>query len=41
MREHGIDERIIRATASHGYGLTAVDVKPEHEMEKILFATMS
>ena len=38
MREHGIDERMIHATASHGYGLT-VDIKPEHEMEKVLFAT--
>lgn len=38
MRERGIDERIIHATVSHGYGLT-VDVKPEHEMEKVLFAT--
>ncbi len=37
MRERGVDERIIHATASHGYGLT-VDVKPEHEMEKVLFA---
>ena len=37
MRERGIDERIIHATASHGYGIT-VDVKPEHEMEKVLFA---
>ena len=37
MRERGIDERIIRATASHGYGIT-VDIKPEHEMEKILYA---
>jgi len=38
MKAHGIDERIIHATVSHGYGLT-VDVKPEHEMEKVLFAT--
>lgn len=38
MRERGIDERVIRATASHGYNLT-VDVKPEHVMEKILYAT--
>ncbi len=38
MKENGIDERIIHATASHGYGLT-VDIKPEHEMEKILYAT--
>ena len=38
MREHGLDESLIRSTASHGYGLV-VDIKPEHEMEKILFAT--
>ena len=37
MREHGIDESIIHATASHGYGLT-VDIQPEHEMEKVLYA---
>ncbi len=37
MRERGIDEAIIHATASHGYGL-AVDIKPEHEMEKVLYA---
>ncbi len=37
MREHGLDERIIRATASHGYGI-CVDIKPEHQMEKVLFA---
>ena len=37
MRERGLDERLIRAAASHGYGLT-VDVKPEHFMEKILYA---
>ena len=38
MRERGLDERLIHATASHGYGLT-VDIKPEHEMEKVLYAT--
>ena len=37
MREKGLDERLIHATASHGYGLT-IDVKPEHEMEKVLYA---
>ena len=37
MRERGIDERIIHATASHGYGIT-VDIQPEHEMEKVLYA---
>jgi len=38
MRSRGLDERLIRATASHGYALT-VDVKPEHFMEKVLYAT--
>lgn len=38
MRERGIDERIIHATASHGWSIT-VDIKPEHEMEKVLYAT--
>lgn len=37
MRDRGVDERIIHATASHGYGIT-VDIKPEHEMEKVLYA---
>jgi predicted hydrolase (HD superfamily) len=39
MREHGIDSRIIRATASHGWGCTGVEFEPEHRMEKILYAT--
>lgn len=38
MRERGLDERLIHAVASHGYSLVC-DVKPEHQMEKILFAT--
>ena len=38
LRQRGIDERLIHAVASHGYMLT-VDVKPEHEMEKVLYAT--
>ena len=37
MRERGLDERLIQATASHGYELT-VDIRPEHEMEKVLYA---
>ena len=37
MKKRGIDEKIIHATASHGYART-VDIKPEHEMEKILYA---
>lgn len=38
LREAGVGEDIIHAVCSHGYGLT-VDVKPEHTMEKVLFAT--
>ena len=30
-------EELIHAVCSHGYGIT-VDIKPEHEMEKVLFA---
>lgn len=37
LREKGIDERLIHAVASHGYKLT-VDIAPEHEMEKVLYA---
>lgn len=39
LNEKGIDEKIIHAIASHGYGLTKTTAKPEHEMEKVLFAT--
>lgn len=37
MRELDLDPRIIRATASHGYDIT-VDIRPEHPMEKVLYA---
>ena len=37
LREGGVGEDIIHAVCSHGYELT-VDVKPEHEMEKVLYA---
>jgi predicted hydrolase (HD superfamily) len=37
LREGGVGEDIIHAVCSHGYGIT-VDVKPEHEMEKVLYA---
>ena len=37
MRNAGVEEAIIRATASHGWG-HRVDIKPEHEMEKVLYA---
>lgn len=36
MRQAGVEEEIIHATCSHGYMLT-VDIKPEHEMEKVLY----
>lgn len=38
MRERGVPEQIIHATASHGYGLCC-DIEPEHEMEKVLYAS--
>lgn len=37
LRDAGVGEDIIHAVCSHGYELT-VDVKPEHEMEKVLYA---
>ncbi len=37
MRERGVDERVVRAAASHGFALT-VDIEPEHTMEKVLYA---
>ncbi len=37
LREAGVEEDIIHAVCSHGYGLCS-DVAPEREMEKILFA---
>ena len=37
LQAGGADERLIHAVVCHGYGL-CVDVKPEHEMEKVLFA---
>ena len=37
LREGGASEEMIHAIVSHGYGL-CVDVKPELEMERVLFA---
>ncbi len=37
LRELDIDERVIHAVISHGYGI-CIDVEPELFMEKILFA---
>ena len=43
LREAGVGEDVIHSVVSHGYGITvgcgaAIDVVPEHEMEKVLFA---
>ncbi len=37
LREGGVGEDIIHSVCSHGYGICC-DIKPEHEMEKVLFA---
>ncbi len=37
LQEAGVSEAAIHAVCSHGYGLCC-DVKPEHTMEKVLFA---
>lgn len=37
LKEAGADDRLIHAVVSHGYGLCS-DVKPEHQMEKVLYA---
>ena len=34
----GANEELIHAVCCHGWGLTAVKDKPEHQMEKVLFA---
>ena len=45
LKEGGVGDDIIHAVCSHGYGYgitvgcgKTIDVKPEHEMEKVLFA---
>ncbi|MGM9607819.1 MAG: hydrolase [Oscillospiraceae bacterium] len=38
MEEKGLEPALIHAVCSHGWGLTGTDAKPEHEMEKVLFA---
>lgn len=43
LREGGVGEDIIHSVVSHGYGITigcgvTLDVAPEHEVEKVLFA---
>ena len=38
MREAGIDEVVVRACASHGWGLTGTPYEPESDLERALFA---
>ena len=38
MREAGIDDVVVRACCSHGFGLTGTPYEPTSDMEKILFA---
>ena len=37
LAQAGVEERLIRAVACHGWGICS-ELKPEHEMEKVLFA---
>jgi predicted hydrolase (HD superfamily) len=37
LKEGGVSDDMVRSICSHGYGICA-DIKPEHEMEKVLFA---
>ena len=37
-RARDLDPALIHAVVSHGWGMTAGDAQPEHEMEKVLFA---
>ena len=37
LKNGGASDALIHAVCSHGYGIT-VDVAPEHQMEKVLFA---
>jgi len=38
LRDAGAGGALVHAVCCHGYGLTAVEEKPEHLMEKILYA---
>ena len=38
LKAAGVTDAVIHGVCSHGYNLT-VNVKPEHEMEKVLYAT--
>ena len=38
LKAAGVSDEVIHGVCSHGYNLT-VDVEPEHQMEKVLYAT--
>lgn len=38
LKAADVSDEVIHAVCSHGYNLT-VDIKPDHEMEKVLYAT--
>lgn len=38
LEKEGAEERLMNSIVSHGYGICA-DIEPEHQMEKILYAT--
>ena len=38
LKEAGANDELIHAVCSHGWGLTGASEKPEHLMEKVLFA---
>ena len=38
MEEKNLDPALVHAVVSHGWGMTGGDARPEHEMEKVLFA---
>jgi predicted hydrolase (HD superfamily) len=39
LREAGAEDELIHAVVSHGWGISPMPDKPEHEMEKVLYAT--
>ncbi len=39
MRELDLDESVIHACVSHGWGMTGITAEPARMMEKVLFAT--
>jgi putative nucleotidyltransferase with HDIG domain len=39
LRNENVDDRVIQATMSHGWGIAPTPYEPTHSMEKILFAT--